>query len=363
MSIYYPNLVEDPLNKRPLILLMHGGSFLTGSLTNLDSMCIEFAKRGFVSATIEYRLGWAVTNSCQSVTPNTVISANKAIYRSLQDLHASLRFLTHNASTYKIDTAWIFMGGLSAGSFATSDLAFIDQQQLFNRWPYCQTLGYLNTSGNNLTDTFTVKGLFHNWGSIVDIDYITQSNAIPMIGFAGDMDVTSPIDSGYFQGCTNFSLRWGTRTIYNKIKSYGVCAQMNVKIHGGHGVYNQTYEQNVFRIGKASCFFKSLFCNECQTSYHTDSVSANCSINTTGIIESTKSQLKVYPNPSNGNFTMVTDVKDGEVLYVYDMSGRLVHKEVVNKNYGNTQDIYLPNLVIGIYNLKVGNLKTKLSIQ
>lgn len=357
MNIHYPNFNDDPLDKRPIIVLMHGGSFLTGSLSNLDSVCIEFAKRGFVAVTIEYRLGWSVVQNCQNVTINTVMSANKAIYRSIQDLHASIRYLVENSEEYKIDTSWIFAGGVSAGAFATSDLAFVSQSQFWSRWPYCQSLGDIHTSGNILTNTFTLKGLFHNWGSTIDVDYINSSNAIPMIGFVGDMDIISPIDSGYFQNCTNFELMYGTRTIYNKLISLGICSELNVKIHGGHGVYNITPEQNIFRIGKASCFFKSLFCDECMSSYHTDSISSNCSINTDIKNNLPNNDIKIYPNPNNGHFTLETNIEKGNID-VFDLIGKLVH------HTNNLETTYNLNLTEGIYILMINKTtKTKLIIK
>jgi hypothetical protein len=364
LNIYYPGAAYDAMRKRPLIVLMHGGMYLNGCLTNLDSMCIEFSKRGYVAATIEYRTGWNFVTNCQSVTPNTVISANRAIYRGIQDLHASIRYLVHHADDYRIDTAWIFSGGVSAGAFASVDLAFITPQELYNRWPYCNSpeygpeLGYTNTSGNSLTETFTLKGLFHNWGSIVDIDYIDSANAIPMIGFAGDLDIISPLDSGYFQGCPNFEMMYGTEAISKRLTEYGACTELNLKIHGGHGVYNQTYEQCIFRIGKAACFFKSLFCGDCATSSHTDSIAANCSLYTsTNEPPEKPNGMIAYPNPSTGHFALGVPHPDGIQLKVFDAGGILIHEESVDSEI---QEIDLSDHREGFYTLAVGSLRQKI---
>jgi poly(3-hydroxybutyrate) depolymerase len=359
MNVHSPKLLNDTLEKRPLIVLMHGGSFLSGKLIQLDSVCIEFAKRGFVAATIEYRLGWTAAYNCQTTDSGNVKSINKAIYRSMQDLHASLRYLVNNHSQYKIDTAWIFAGGVSAGAFATVDLAFISQQQFFNRFPYCQSLGNLDTSGNNLTNVFTLKGLFHNWGSIIDIDYITQSNAIPMIAFAGEMDITSPIDSGYYQGCNKFDLMWGSRAIYNKINSLGGCTEINVDIDGGHGVYNQTNAQNLYRVNRASCFFKSLFCADCSSFYNTDSIPANCSYIYTKGEPLKKDEVKIYPNPGKGYFTMESEYIPGNIIQVYNLTGRLVYSSVITSGI---QNVDLSNLEEGCYLLRKNDFAGRIVI-
>jgi len=359
MNIHSPKLLNDTLEKRPLIVLMHGGGFLSGKLFQLDSVCIEFAKRGFVAVTIEYRLGWSAAYNCQNTDSSNVKSINKAIYRSMQDLHASLRYLVNNHLQYKIDTAWIFAGGVSAGAFAAVDLAFISQQQFFTRFPYCQSLGNLNTSGNNLTNIFTLKGLFHNWGSIIDIDYITPANNIPMIAFAGEMDITSPIDSGYYQGCNKFDLMWGSRAIYNKINSLGGCTELNVDIDGGHGVYNQTSAQNLYRVNRASCFFKNLFCEDCTSVYNTDSIPANCSYVYTRTEPRKNNEVKIYPNPGKGYFTFKSDYTPGSRIQVYNLTGMLVYaSEVTSEN----QNLDLLNFEEGCYVLRVNDFAGKIVI-
>jgi poly(3-hydroxybutyrate) depolymerase len=366
MNIYYPGAAFDTMSKRPLIGLMHGGMFLTGSMANLDSACIEFARRGFVAATMDYRKGWDFVPDCQSVTTNTVISANRAIYRAIQDLHASLRYLVHYADNYGIDTAWIFGGGVSAGAFASVDLAFITPQEFIELWPYCNDpkfgtpLGYINTSGNNFTDTFTLKGLFHNWGSIIDRDYIRPSNAIPLIGFAGELDKISPIDSGFFEGCINYELIFGTRAIYERITEYGVCAEMNLKIQAGHGVYNTTYEQGLFRIGRACCFFKSVFCESCISSYYTDSIAANCSLFTNSDKSASIPQLRAEPNPSNGHLTLLCDSPIGSCIKVYNIEGKLVHEEMLKSP---AQEINLSNCGEGIFVLAVDSARIKIILR
>lgn len=363
MNVYYPDPAYDSLSKHPLIVLMHGGMFLTGSMNDLNTTCIEFSKRGYVAATIEYRKGWEAVTNCQSVTINTVISANRAIYRATQDLHASLRYLVHNADYYTIDTAWIFGGGVSAGSFSSVDLAFISPQEFFDRWPYCNNplygppLGYIDSSGNSLVDTFALKGLFHNWGSIIDIDYIRPTNAIPLIGFAGEMDGISPVDSGFFERCNNYELMYGTRAIYERLLEYGVCAEMNLKLHGGHGVYNSNYAQDVFRIGKACCFFKSLFCDNCKSSYNTDSIPAKCSMVTDVEFSDLIPALLLEPNPCDGNLTLHCTSAIGSDIKIYNIEGELVHEE---KLTSPVQEIDLSDNVEGFYIVSVNLERAKL---
>ena len=56
MDVYSP--ADDDFNSRPLIFFMYGGSFIGGSKTNptMVDLCETFAKRGYVTASINYRL-------------------------------------------------------------------------------------------------------------------------------------------------------------------------------------------------------------------------------------------------------------------------------------------------------------------
>ena len=56
MDIYKP--VGDDLEDRPVVIYMHGGSFVSGSKESADivSLCNAYARRGYVVASISYRL-------------------------------------------------------------------------------------------------------------------------------------------------------------------------------------------------------------------------------------------------------------------------------------------------------------------
>ena len=56
IDIYTPD--GDTEINRPLILFMHGGSFYGGNKTDTDceDFCESFAKRGYVTASVNYRL-------------------------------------------------------------------------------------------------------------------------------------------------------------------------------------------------------------------------------------------------------------------------------------------------------------------
>jgi hypothetical protein len=330
---------------------MHGGGFLVGNRNNMNTMCIEFSKRGFVAATIGYRLGWdSGTVNCGGDTSSNAL----AVYRGFQDTHAALRYLVANAATYKIDTAWIFCGGESAGGVNSLNLAFTSQSEMNSRLSFLQTeLGDINNSGNSLHNTFSLKGLFINWASIVEIDFINSSDAIPMIAFQGDADDCLPIDSGRYNNCPNYIKMYGSRTIYNRLISLGVCSELTVKQGGDHGVYDETKASSIFRVGRACCFFKSLFCNSCSSNYLTDSIFPDCS-SIASVNETYPDETILYPNPSEGKFTLsfVNENESFNLVNIYNIMGEKVYS-FINEGKKKAIDIDLSGNIKGIYFISI----------
>ena len=115
MDIYEP--IGDGLTKRPLMVWVHPGGFLLGNKEAEDmvALCDSFARRGYVTASISYRLGF---------NPLSSSSAERAVYRGTQDTRAAIRYLMEYADVFDIDTNYIFLGGSSAGGVATVCLLY-----------------------------------------------------------------------------------------------------------------------------------------------------------------------------------------------------------------------------------------------
>ncbi|NJK82620.1 MAG: carboxylesterase family protein [Saprospiraceae bacterium] len=58
IDIWYPSGANETFSKRPFILLIHGGGFISGNKDAMGVECRSFAQRGYVAATMSYRLGW-----------------------------------------------------------------------------------------------------------------------------------------------------------------------------------------------------------------------------------------------------------------------------------------------------------------
>lgn len=96
LDLYAPATTMN--EKRPAIVLVHGGGWRSGYREGMTPLAQQLALRGYVTATISYRL------------------APEAKYpAAIHDVKAAIRWLRVNAETYDIDVDKIAIAGGSAG--------------------------------------------------------------------------------------------------------------------------------------------------------------------------------------------------------------------------------------------------------
>lgn len=89
---------KDATGPLPVVLCIHGGGFRAGHRDGNNAHCLKLAQRGFVAATVSYRLA-----------PKYQFPA------AVHDVKAAVRWLRANAMKYQIDPARIGVTGDSAG--------------------------------------------------------------------------------------------------------------------------------------------------------------------------------------------------------------------------------------------------------
>jgi predicted esterase len=272
--IFYPKPGNDPIKQRPFIMLMHGGGFKPeddfSNKNQWNELCKLFAKRGFVAATIDYRVGWDDRKKkWKDYTPEERKNSTgvKAIYRANQDARAALRYFVSNAARFGIDTNNIFIGGRSAGGDLSLATAFMTQRNLdstlYTVIPIdCHKLfGSLDSSTNNLKNKFRIRAVANMWGPIPDTAFISEAEArsIPIIMFHGTDDQSVPYKKWETD---NFPfVQYGSFFIAQRYKHLGACYELNTKINGDHG---EDF-WNDFLAERMSLFFKNVMCNTCKS--------------------------------------------------------------------------------------------------
>lgn len=153
MDVYQP--VGDTETARPLVLLFHTGNFLP-AVTNgqiagqkIDSsaveICTQLAKRGFVAASVDYRLGW---NPLAQSQPERALGLIQAAYRGIQDGRSAIRAMrksvAEDGNPYGIDPDKIATWGNGTGGYLVLGLGTLDE--------YAEIINTTNGPGKFLLD-------------------------------------------------------------------------------------------------------------------------------------------------------------------------------------------------------------------
>ena len=224
MDLYVSSENTDAV--KPLIIYCHTGSFLPRYINNLatgardDSatveMCTRFAQKGYVVASISYRLGWNPIATTESERKNTIINA---AYKGTQDLSAAVRYFKRdaaNTNSWKIDSTKICVGGQGTGGYLTMAYASLDRQSeikidkfydfntnkaMVNDTLFGDRMGFPISSGSVLarnnwpTHTSNSQIAFNVGGAMGDTSWM-EKGEMPIISIHGIQDPFAPYTTG-----------------------------------------------------------------------------------------------------------------------------------------------------------------------
>ena len=236
-DIYEPK--NDTMTDRPVIVLIHTGSFLpavlngqaTGSKTDLSVVenCMRWAKKGYVAVAMDNRLGWNPTSPDQNTRTSTIL---QAAYRGIQDAKAMVRYMrktvAEDGNLYGIDDSKIVLGGQGTGGYLSMGYITLDTvAELYlpkfmdlttsPPTPFVFPPFFGNIDGtdttylpdfasptgqtelwnipNNPTYSNDVNMAFNLGGTLADLSWLDYTG-IPLVSFHCENDPFASIDSG-----------------------------------------------------------------------------------------------------------------------------------------------------------------------
>jgi hypothetical protein len=224
MDIYTPPGTDD-VSDRPLIIFIHTGNFLpalfNGGITGdkVDSagvnLCKQWAQRGFVAASINYRLGWNPLTTDLDVRRGGLL---RAVYRALHDTQTAVRFFrasVEGGNVYGIDPSKIVLFGQGSGGYVSQAYATLDNygeeiaglsKFVGNQGPYVLEARDGNIDGGpgitRLPDPLQLAGIpkdvqmtVNAGGALADLSWLEDGDT-PMVSIHCVRDPFAPFNEG-----------------------------------------------------------------------------------------------------------------------------------------------------------------------
>jgi len=311
MDIYEPH--GDTASIRPLIFFTHGGSFEGGDKSNddVDSLCHRFTKMGYVTASINYRIGFYPIDSSD---------ATMAVFRAIQDQKAAIRFFKKDRSTtntYKIDTAQIWVGGSSAGALTALQCAYLDQPWKIPTYLSSWVAANGGLEGNSGNAGYSSKfcGAISLCGALGHKEWM-DTMGIPMCAVHGNTDPIVPYGTGWASvSSVNVIIVDGDSTINAYAPLVHTEDTLYTFVGAGHVPYYGTSSAEIAYMDTTVSFINYFI-------YH----HLNCYYADVPEVTDFNSLVIIFPDPAANNFTILIhnyDFKSYNVELI-DLFGRKV---------------------------------------
>lgn len=347
MNIFQP--VGDTATNRPLLVLAHGGSFVSGNryLPDVTYLCTEFAKRGYVCVSIQYRLGVNINEILTDLSQAGPQFAN-ALWRGTLDGRAAVRYLRANANTYKFSLGQIYLGGVSAGGVLGLHEAFLDTEaEVGTANPPIDTTaigGGIEGISGTPGQSWRVKGVISLCGALGDVNWMRNNKNVSIFSVHGTKDETVPYKTDFFT--------YQTLAIGRLSGSFVVDSM--AKVLGMKSVFYtfQDAPHVPFSPGVGSTASSTAYMDTTEGLLRDflfdDIKTAGVGINNV----LANSDVKVYPNPAKENVSIETFKGNNNVITILDLSGKTI--ETINTSKTITV-LNTSSLTSGIYFIQITN--------
>ncbi len=327
MDVYEPS--GDTAEKRPVIILAFGGSYIGGEREQMRELCILYAQRGFVAATIDYRIYDGPLFPIPSAE-----TFQDVVTKSVSDMKAAIRFLRQDAetnNTFRIEPSFVFAGGVSAGAITAAHTAVLDDTDEFN--PTLQDIidgngGIEGNSSDNFEYSTELQAFINFSGALNDASWLDENDP-PFYSVHDDGDGIVPFGEGF---ATIFTIEIiaveGSQVMHQRADDLGVTNLLNtIEESDGHVSYFIFESDREKYVRRSSIFLQNLMCE--------NQVASNQNISA--------QDFNIYPNPNNGLFQIAftEEMKSGTVS-INDLSGKTLFSQKIENTQLWQMNINIP---------------------
>lgn len=209
----YNILIDQPNDKfndavplRPTILAVHGYLPNTNEPNDpwgawaLNLMRENFCKYGYTVASLEYRQD-IKDFSEQPICEIPEMEIIKTHYRAIQDLRKAIDRIYQNPADYGIDIDNLFLLGNSQGGMTVlNGMLAKDENEWLATFP--SEFGNIKNELGPWKDRRPIKGIISVAGSVYDLDFLDQTDNMPLFLAHGVCDNAVPYKTGTYYDCT-----------------------------------------------------------------------------------------------------------------------------------------------------------------
>lgn len=320
LDVYTP--AGDTETMRPLVIMVHGGSFVSGSKNGPDVVPLanDFARMGYTTASIQYRLGIPLTLAL-------TLPATEAVVRGYHDFKAAVRFfrksVEEDGNPYGIDPDQIYVAGVSAGGFVALHSAYMDELSevpdiIDFTVPGLE--GDLEGESGNAGYSSEVSAVVNICGAIGETEWI-QAGDEPVLSFHGTEDATVPFGTDILELLTFPVLEVnGSSSIHAKAEEEGLTHCFEIHEGADHvpHVTNPAYYDTTRTV--MTNFLAHFVCPD---------VDLACSYSPLVGIENEfevfNQTFLAFPNPASERLNLILPVSTKQSkLELRDQTGRIV---------------------------------------
>ena len=254
LDLYAP--AGDTVTNRPVMIVASGGGFIAQDREGVEPIAQAFARRGYVAATIDYRVLGAQPASAEDLAIAGIEAAH--------DLFAAVRFFRADAegsNALGVRSDAIFVSGESAGGVMAAVAATIDPGDTIAAEALRTYIeangGPFGMVGDNLSTSSEISGAIPLSGAILELGWVDSSSAV-LFAAHEEFDPVVPCGTAT-EGSSNTGLVVsGGCAITNAYQTQGARSELFL-IAGsdGHVAFAEN-ERRAIYAGAARLFFDAV---------------------------------------------------------------------------------------------------------
>jgi hypothetical protein len=369
-----------PFVKRPLIIGVHGGGFISDSISmsatngylSMFNNMYNAAQFGYIGASLDYRTGYGLIEentvlntlispgfpACNAVTSVMMERFDNASYFATFDCLKAVDYICKNANLFPyIDTNQIYLYGSSAGAIVVLNAVLAEVNE-FISLPISQQLPF--PTRHKISGVISLSGAVNKSTALKLESSQINTFTTPLFLAHGNQDTVLSNQIAPVGNCTNISnsyLRYGSSFLSEIACSKNIPHQLFLIDSSGHDLGAASSVSNTLVTSSFTYFYNTGICPSfplsVQKLYDLEGnliSNSFCTSLKNSEHDFSKIDFKLYPNPTTSELNLLLPNQGATEIKIVNLEGRVLLSKNVKANENvSEQVIDISNLSSGMY--------------